>query len=52
MDWTSENTENDLIESSTESNLGIWRMIATPSATTDSAEGINENPLFYPSKGG
>jgi len=47
-----ENTENDLIESSTESNLGIWRLIATPSATTDSAEGINENPLFYPSKAG
>ena len=45
-------TERDFVESSTESNLGIWRLIVTPSATTDPDVGINETPLFYPSKAG
>ena len=54
MNWTVDKLENDLFESSTESNLGIWRLIATPTASPDSLgiNDINKTPLFYPSKAG
>ena len=40
------------VQSSTETNLGIWRLIVTPGATTSDPNnlGINQTPIFYPSK--
>ena len=54
MTWILDKLENDLFESSTESNLGIWRLVATPTADPESLgiNDINKRPLFYPSKAG
>lgn len=47
-----ENDSSEPYESSTETNLGIWRLIGGTSTRDPNVPnlGINETPIFYPSK--